>query len=161
MAQGEKAVAAPAGTLERLPRAEPLVLDPMAHMMDDLFGRQVLRPAGSRRPFAGLPPLAPVVDVIERDEEIIVRAAVPGVKKDDIDLSVSGTLLTIHCRMREAADEEGEYYRAELPRGSYSRVLALPAEVEEAKAKATLREGILELVLPKPHKSRRHRIKIA
>jgi len=161
MATGNKHIVVSEGRLERLPHPAPWVLDPMERMHDDLFGRQSMRPAGGKHPFAALPALAPSMDVIERHDEIVVHAAVPGVRKEDIELSVSGTLLTIRCQARqEKKEEDGEYYRCELPQGSFSRALALPAEVDEAKAKATLHDGILELRLPKLEKGRRHRIRI-
>ena len=130
------------------PTAPPGSLDPAQRMLADLFGRQA--PAGA----------VPGMDVIERADEVIVRAAVPGVRKDDLEVSVSGTLLTLRCAERAAHKEElGEYYRRELPRG-FSRSLVLPAEVDEAKASATLRDGLLELRLPKPERQRRHRVRI-
>lgn len=162
MSKGNKDLVVSEGKLERLPRAAPLVLDPMDRMLDDLFGRQSMRPAGWKHPFAALPPLAPSMDVIERHDEVIVRAAVPGVKKEDLEVSVSGTLLTIRVETREEKKEEdGEYYRCELPHGSFSRALALPAEVDESKAKATMKDGMLELKLPKLEKGKRRTIRIA
>lgn len=122
-------------------------LDPTQRTLGELFGRP--------------PPGAPSMDVIERHDEVVVRAAVPGVKKEDLDISVSGTLLTLSCKASEAKrEEEGEFYRRELPHGAFSRSLVLPAEVDEAKAKATLKDGVLELRLPKPEKQRRHRVRI-
>ena len=129
--------------------AAPLSLDPAQRMLGELFSRHA--PAG----------LAPGMDVIERGDELIVRAALPGVKKEDIEISVSGTLLTLRCASREArTEEQGEYYCRELPRGAISRALVLPAEVDESKAQATLKDGILELRLPKPEALRRRRIRI-
>ena len=109
-----------------------------------------------------LDPTKPSVDVIERPDEIVVRAALPGVKRDEIEISVSGTLLTLlRGKGRQPKrEEQGEYYRAEIPHGAFSRTLALPAEVDESKAKATLAEGVLELTLPKPLKATRRRIRI-
>jgi len=123
----------------------------MKRMRDELFGPRLPWPALA----------APSVDVIERPDEIVVRAALPGVKKDEIEISVSGTLLTIRGKGSEPKrEEQGEYYRTEIPHGAFSRTLALPAEVDESKAKATLSEGVLELTLPKPLKATRRRIRI-
>lgn len=131
----------------------------MDRTLDDLFGQR--RPGHWERPSAPLPALAPSMDVIERRNEIIVRALVPGVKKEKIEVSLSGTLLTIRGEtMPEIKDEEGEYYRSEIPHGPFSRTLVLPAEVDEAHAKATMKDGVLELRLHKPEKSRRRRIRI-
>lgn len=91
-----------------------------------------------------------------------MRAAVPGMRKQDLEVSVSGTLLTLrgHAMAVQAKEERGEYYRAEIPRGPFERTLALPAEVDDAKAKAALKDGVLELTLPKLEKARRRRIRI-
>jgi HSP20 family protein len=130
---------------------EKAFLDPMERMVGELFGR---RPTPAAAP-------APSVDVIERDDEVIVRAALPGVKKEDVEISVSATVLTLRGKAPEAKkQEEGEYYRAELPHGEFERTLVLPAEVDEAKARASMKEGILELTLPKLEKRRRRRIKV-
>lgn len=127
------------------------ILDPMDRMLGEFFGH---RP--SRR---GTP--EPSLDVIERDEEVIVRAALPGLSKEDVEASVSGTLLILRGKAREGKkEEEGEYYRSEIPRGAFERTLALPAEVDESKAKATMKDGVLELTLPKLEKSRRRKIRI-
>jgi HSP20 family protein len=127
-------------------------LDPMNSMLTDFFGHRPPRPADP----------GPALDVIERDEEVIVRAAVPGMKKQDLEVSVSGTLLTLRSSgaAKQAKEEEGEYYRAEIPRGAFERTLALPAEVDDARARATLKDGVLELALPKLEKARRRRIRI-
>lgn len=152
MAKGSKEAAVSKGGAERVPHGVPSILDPMDRMLGDFFGHRPARPA--------VP--APMLDVIERDDEVIVRATVPGLKKQDLDISVSGTLLTIRGDTKEEKkkEEEGEYYRSEIPRGPFARTLALPAEVDESKAKATMKDGMLELTLPKLEKARRRTIRI-
>ena len=83
------------------------------------------------------------------------------VDKKDIDVSVSGNMLTIRGETKKKVEEEkGDYYRAELTRGAFSRTLALPAEVDDSKTKATIKDGMLELTLPKVEKAKRRSIKI-
>ena len=104
----------------------------------------------------------PSVDVIDRDDEVVVRAEVPGYKKEDIEVSVADSSLTIKGeRKAEQKEEKGDYYRCEISQGAFSRTVALPAEVDDAKAKATMKDGMLELTLPKRDKSKRHTITIA
>lgn len=92
----------------------------------------------------------PKVDVIDRNDEIFVKAELPGVKKDDLEVTLSDNLLTLQARVeQEAKTEEGKYHRRELRRGEFRRTLALPAPVDEKAAKATFRNGVLELHLPK------------
>jgi HSP20 family molecular chaperone IbpA len=72
----------------------------------------------------------PKLDVIHRDGEVVVRAELPGVKKEDIELSLPGTQLTLKGQTKRAEKEEkGDYYRCEISQGSFSRTVTLPAEV--------------------------------
>lgn len=103
----------------------------------------------------------PKVDVIERDNEIVVKAELPGVDKKDLDISVTKNSVTIQgSTSHEEKEEKGDLYRCEISRGSYSRTLTLPAEVNEDKTKAKFKDGILELTLPKAKKSKRHTVKV-
>ena len=161
MAQGEKGkeVAVSKAQLERLPRAS--AFGDIDRLFDDFLGRSWLRPFGMGRPLVEMAAFAPSVDVIDREDEVVVRAEVPGFKKEDIDISVSGTMLTIKGDTKtEEKEEKGDYYRCEITRGAFTRTLALPAEVDEAKAKAAIKDGVLELTLPKLEKSKRRRITI-
>lgn len=158
MAKGSKDVPVSKGTLERMPR--PLFGD-VDRMFDDLFGRRLMRRFGFERPFAEAESFLPSVDVIDRDDEVVVRAAVPGYKKEDIEISVSDSLLTIKGETKtEEKEEKGDYYRCEISQGSFSRMVELPASVDDTKAKATMKDGMLELTLPKVEKSKRHTISI-
>lgn len=90
------------------------------------------------------------VDVIDRKNEICVRAELPGVKKDDLHISIQNDLLKIETGFcKEDVEEEGNYYRRELSRGGYHRTLALPSPVVASDIKATFENGVMELVAPK------------
>lgn len=103
----------------------------------------------------------PHVDIIDRDNELVVKAELPGVDKKDLDISVTKNTVTIQGSTRhEEKKEKGDYYRCEISRGSYSRTLTLPAEVNEDKAKADFKDGVLELTLPKIEEAKRRTIKI-
>ena len=155
----DKDVPVSKGTLERLPR--PALFGDIDRMFDDFMGRRWLRPFAWERPFAELPAF-PSVDVIDRDDEVMVRAEVPGYKKEDIEISVSNSTLTIKGETKtEEKEEKGDYYRCEISRGAFSRMIPLPAEVDDAKAKASMKDGVLELTLPKLEKSKRHTISIS
>jgi HSP20 family protein len=160
MAKGEKDVPVSKGTLERMPR--PALFGDIDRMFEDFFGRRMLRPFGFDRSFPELAAAMPSVDVIDRDDEVFVRAAVPGYKKEEIEISVSNSTLTIKGETKkEEKEEKGDYYRSEISQGSFSRVISLPAEVDEDKAKASMKDGILELTLPKIEKSKRRTISIS
>ena len=103
----------------------------------------------------------PAVDVIDRPDHILVRAEVPGVKKEDLDVSVSDNLVTIRATTKyEEEKEEGEYYRCEMSHGDFSRSVSLPAAVDSTEARASFKDGILELTLPKTAPSKRRAIKV-
>lgn len=111
-----------------------------------------------KTPFEGK---LPRVDVIDRDAEIIVKAEVPGVRKEDIEVSVTDNTITIKGSTRgEEKEEKGEYYRCEISRGAFARTVALPENVDSGKAKASFKDGVLELVMPKLQKTQRRRIAI-
>lgn len=138
----------------------------MDRMFENFFGRGWLRPARWEwpawgelaRPFEGR---IPTVDVVDRDADVLVKAEVPGIKKDDLDISVSDNMVTIKGETRaEEEKEEGDYYRREISRGSFSRTVALPSDVDPDKAKASFKDGVLELTIPKVEKSRRRSIKV-
>ena len=148
------------------PAPAPQVVGPfddMERWFDDMFSRRWLRPwRWQTRLPEGLSLSMPKVDVVDRPNEVVVRAEVPGVDKKDIDVSVSGNMLTIRGETKkEVKEEKGDYYRAELTRGTFSRTLVLPAEVDDSKTKATVKDGMLELTLPKVEKAKRRNIKIA
>jgi HSP20 family protein len=109
-------------------------------------------------PFEGK---TPKVDIIERDNEILVKAELPGVDKKDLDISVTKNSVTIKgSTSHEEKEEKGDVYRCEISRGSYSRTLPLPSEVDEDNTKAKFKDGLLELTLPKVEKSKRRKIEI-
>ncbi len=164
MAETKKDVTASKGALEKAAPAPQVVgpLDEMDRWFDDFFSRRWLRPWRweSRFPEA-LSLSMPKVDVVDRANEVVVRAEVPGVEKKDIEVSVSGNMLTIRGETKkETKEEKGDYYRAEISRGAFSRTLVLPAEVDDSKTRAAMKDGVLELTLPKVAKAKRRSIKI-
>ena len=103
----------------------------------------------------------PSLDIVERDNEIVVRAEVPGVDKKDLEISVTDHTVTIKgCTKEEHKEEKGDYFRSEIYQGSFSRSSALPCDVDGDKARASFSDGILELTIPKLETSKRHKIKV-
>jgi HSP20 family protein len=155
---------------QELQKAEPKrALSPfeeMDRLFEDYFSRGWMRPfrwewpslGEMAKPFEGK---MPKVDVIERDDEVIVKAELPGVDKKDLDVSVTENSVTIKgTTSHEAKEEKGDYYRCEISRGAYARTGALPSYVDADKAKASFKDGVLELKLPKVEKSKRRSIEI-
>jgi len=103
----------------------------------------------------------PKVDLLDREDDVLVRAELPGVKKDDVDVTVEDYSVTIKASTRhEEKEKEGEYYRREMSSGEYQRTLALPSAVDQEKAQATFTNGVLELTLPKLEKTHRKTVKV-
>jgi HSP20 family protein len=101
------------------------------------------------------------VDVIDRDTEVVVRAELPGVSKDELDVSLSGNVLTIRTHSRhETTEEKGQYHRREISTGELQRTMRLPTEVDGDKTKATFKDGVLELIAPKLETAHKHSIKV-
>lgn len=141
--------------------------DEMERMFEDFFNRRMLSPLrwdmpqiGEMAPFQGR---RPKVDVQDREGDIRVRAELPGVKKDDVDLSVAEDSVTIKASTRQESEEGepgGEFHRREIATGSFSRTVALPAAVDADSAKATFEDGVLELTLPKREQAKRRQIPV-
>jgi len=162
MAEAGKEVAVKKGEIQKAPSRMLSPFEGFDRMFDEFLGRGWMRPF--RRDWLAFPEFEmtiPKVDVIDRDEEVVVRAEVPSVKKEDIEISISGNMVTIKGETKkEEKEEKGDYYRAEISRGSFSRMVSLPADVDESKAKASLKDGVLELTLPKIEKAKRRTIKV-
>jgi HSP20 family protein len=103
----------------------------------------------------------PRVDVIDRDDEVVVHAELPGVDKDDVEVSMTDNTVTIKgSTRREEKEEKGDYYRCEISRGAFARTVTLPGDVDADKAEANFKDGVLELKLPKVEKSKRRSVPI-
>lgn len=101
------------------------------------------------------------VDVYQTDDEIVIVAPVAGVSPDEIDISLSGDMITIKGK-REMNPKENEvdYLYQECFWGSFSRTIILPSEIDPEKVRAILKEGILKIHLPKIKKEKVKKIKI-
>jgi HSP20 family protein len=93
---------------------------------------------------------APSVDVSETAKEVVVRAEIPGMDPKDMDVSVHGNVLTMRGERKQEHEEKGEnIHRIERSYGAFSRSLQLPADVNAEKVKATYKDGVLKINLPK------------
>ncbi len=100
-------------------------------------------------------------DMYETDDSVVVRAALPGLKASELDISVQGDVLTIKGETkREENVEKDNYYRRELRYGAVSRTLALPVSVQHENAEASFEDGVLTVRLPKAEEVRPKTIKI-
>jgi HSP20 family protein len=103
----------------------------------------------------------PNVDIYEEKDNITVTAELPGMTKDDISVDISDDLVTISGEKKhEGKTEKDDYFRIERSFGTFRRSFRLPKEVIADKAKATFRDGILELKIPKTDEAKRKKKKI-
>lgn len=103
----------------------------------------------------------PSLDVIDRDAEFLIRAEMPGIDKKDINVSLADNLLTIKGQSKsEKKDEGGDYFRHEIASSSFARSLTLPGNVDASKTVANLKNGILEITMPKVETSKRRNIAV-
>ncbi len=104
----------------------------------------------------------PRVDVIDKKKKIVVRAELPGIEKDDLEITVSDNAVTLkgETKHEKTEGEKGDFYRSEISQSSFMRRVSLPDEVESEGAKAKFKNGVLELTLPKSKKSKRKTIKV-
>ena len=103
----------------------------------------------------------PKIDVIDKANEVIVKAELPGIEKKDIDVSMNDRMLTIKGSTHsEHKEEKDDYYHSEISSGSFSRTVTLPCKIDADNYKAKFKNGLLELTLEKTENSRKRSIKI-
>lgn len=135
--------------------------DEFDNLFDDFLSRRWPRLLDWNLP-TGLESKLPKVDIIDHDNEVEVNAALPGVKKEDLDVSITNQTITIRTSTKEEKKEEekGKYFRREITRGEFQRTLSLPDNVDGDNAKASFKDGILKVIIPKTEKSKRKTIEI-
>jgi HSP20 family protein len=133
---------------------DPFSLDPL----DDTL-RNILRPW--RSDAASMSPRIRI-DLSELDGSYVVKAEIPGVRKEDIDVRVDGTMVTISAQVQAEKQEKdnGRLLRQERQQGYSSRTFSLTSPVDEARASASYKDGILELKLPKKAEASTKRLAI-
>ena len=134
----------------------------MDRMLEDFFGRRV-RPWWPERFFRPdeMEVRPPVVDVFEEKEDIVVKAELPGMDKDNIEVNLTDHTLTIKGEKKKEEEVKKEnYYRAERSYGSFLRTLQLPTEVKSDAVKAAFKNGILEIRMPKTEEAKSKEIKV-
>jgi HSP20 family protein len=143
--------------MSNLTRFDPFAIEPMSDLFQGLF-----RPL--RGGAEGEAPLADIkVDVTESDTQYTVKAELPGVEKNDIDVKIDGNLVSISAKVERKQElKEGErVVRRERYSGAVSRSFSLASEIDEATAAAQYKDGVLSLTLPKKAASERKRLTIS
>jgi len=150
---------------ELVKREMPRMLSPfsdMERMMEDFF----------RRPFSMFPSmwprmgfadeeLSPAVDIFEQEDAVVVKAELPGMNKDNISVELNDGVLRIAGeKKREEKIEKKDYFRMERSVGSFERRISLPSGIETEKTKASFKDGVLEIKIPKSEDAKKKERKI-
>jgi HSP20 family protein len=113
--------------------------------MDRLFDDAFTRPLS-----LGTAWQAPAIDMYQTEDEVVVKAALPGMKADQVQISVTGDALTLRGESQQESEESGKTYHIREQRyGAFERSLMLPTQVESGKAQAEFENGVLTITLPK------------
>ena len=138
--------------MNKMIRFEPMrEMVTLREAMDRLFDDAYMRPAS----LMGTTWQAPAVDMYQTDDEIIVKAALPGIKADEVQISVTGEVLTLKGEVKhEEETKEKTYHIREQRWGTFERTIMLPTDVVADKAIADFKDGILTIRLPKAEEVR-------
>jgi len=131
-------------------------LEEWERRFDDLFGRPLWRLPVEEKSWM------PAVDVFEKADRFVVKAELPGMKEDDIDVSVVGDTLSIRGEKKtETEIKDEDYYRCERSYGSFYRSIPIPSNVDANKIEASFEDGVLEVALPKSAKVKPKKIAVS
>lgn len=125
--------------------------DEMNRVLDNFFNRESSYGMDWR----------PIVDVAETESDITVKAEIPGIDPKEVEISITGDILTLKGEKKEEKENTGKsYHRVESSYGSFKRVINLPVSVDVDKVTAEGKNGILEITLPKKEESRAKKINV-
>jgi HSP20 family protein len=122
----------------------------LRHEVDRMFENFSRDPWGSLTEFANTKGWFPAIDLAENDKEVIVRAEVPGVAPDELEISVTGNRLTISGEKKESTErKDKDFFHSETRYGRFSRSVELPSEVDTEQVAAEHANGVITITLKK------------
>jgi HSP20 family protein len=105
--------------------------------------------------------IMPDVDIFEDGGDVVVKAELPGIKKDDLEVTLTDDTITISGeKKKEEKIQKKGYYKLERSYGSFCRTFSLPAEIQADKVKSTFKDGVLEVRMPKSEKTKSKEVKV-
>ncbi|HAO92378.1 MAG: hypothetical protein A2X99_04835 [Deltaproteobacteria bacterium GWB2_55_19] len=133
----------------------------MDRIWDDVFASPRRAEAPWRRPTEKGGVASPAIDIIDRKNEIIIKAEMPGVARENIDISMQEGTLTLKGEIKEDAEKDnGEHSYSERTYRYYARAINIPVKIASDNIKATLKDGILSIHLPKAEDLQPRKIKV-
>jgi len=133
-------------------------LTSLRQAMDRLFEDAFIHPS---RLLPEIMSQEPALDVYQTDKDVVIKASLPGVKPEEVEVSITGDMLTIKGEHKEESEEKkANYFRKELRYGNFQRSIDLPFPVKSDKAEASYENGVLTITLPKVEEVKPKQIKI-
>jgi HSP20 family protein len=146
------------------PTKAPSPFEEMEKWFEDFFRRpfSLMRPSWfPRLRMPEIEEVAPSVDVFEEGDDVVVKAELPGMSKENIDVKITDDIVTISGeKKKEEKIEKKDYHRMERSYGSFTRSFRLPSEVQTDKATAKFKEGVLEVRIPKTEEAKKKEKKV-
>jgi HSP20 family protein len=103
----------------------------------------------------------PAMDLVETEDHLVLRADLPGMSEDDVEIEIKDGVLTVSGERRNEQESRSEgFYRVERATGRFSRSLSLPDGIDAGKVAASFDRGVLEVQIPKPEQTKPHRVEI-
>jgi HSP20 family protein len=138
-------------------RTEADPFSELRRLQDEML--QLFDTSLARKPFNGA--FAPAIDVSEDKDNLIVKADLPGLTKDDVEITLQDNVLTLRGeKKQESETKEENFYRMERVHGVFSRSFELPVTVNANKVAATFKDGVLQITLPKTEEAKPKQIKV-
>jgi HSP20 family protein len=135
-------------------REVDLMQSELNRVFDAFFGTEAGSAGRSRR-------WVPAMDLVERGDDLVLRADLPGLDRDDVAIEIKDNVLTVSGERRSEHEEKAEgFHRVERAHGSFSRSLSLPEGIDADKVTAEFDKGVLEVSIPKPQERQPHRVEI-
>jgi HSP20 family protein len=126
----------------------------MNRVFDAFFGGPTGNSGRARR-------WVPAMDLVESDDHLVLRADLPGLERDDVDIEIKDGVLTVSGERKSEHEEKADgFYRVERAYGSFSRSLSLPDGIDADQVTAEFDKGVLEVRIPKPEERKPHRVEI-
>lgn len=134
-------------------------LNSLRRQMDEVFNRSLGQFFDNGSETMGS--WAPAMDVLEREDEVVLRAELPGLGEEDVEITIENNTLSLRGEKRfEEADDKGAYRRVERRYGSFYRSFSLPSTVDQDAVDANFRNGVLEIRLPKVEQAKPRKITV-
>lgn len=136
-------------------------LEDISSRLNRIFGRVTTRPEPDREMLATAD-WTPSVDISETDTAYLVKGEIPGVKKEDVRVTIQDGMLTIQGERKQEKEEKGKkFHRIERSYGSFVRSFRLPDDTDENKVKAEFKDGMINITLPKSAKAKAKAVEVS